>query len=98
MELVPRVEPRVESLPSQNIICDNLQSALIEPDTVDNLISKEVNSGFMIDPFMFLPSKNLRISPIGVATRKSSGKKRLIINLSALHKFPVPKHKLPYPT
>ncbi|XP_056104363.1 uncharacterized protein LOC130083381 [Rhinichthys klamathensis goyatoka] len=71
---------------SQNIICDNLQSALAEPNVVDNLIKKEVESGFMIGPFDEPPFKVFRISPIGVATRKFSGKKRLIVDLSAPHK------------
>ncbi|KAG1927366.1 proline-rich protein 36-like [Pimephales promelas] len=75
---------------SQNIICDNLQSALAEPDVVDNLIKKEVESGFMIGPFDEPPFKNFRISPIGVATRKFSGKKRLIVDLSAPHKSMFP--------
>ncbi|XP_056122442.1 uncharacterized protein LOC130100837 [Rhinichthys klamathensis goyatoka] len=57
---------------SQNIICDNLQSALAEPNVVDNLIKKEVESGFMIGPFDEPPFKVFRISPIGVATRKFS--------------------------
>nr|XP_055053787.1 uncharacterized protein LOC129438918 [Misgurnus anguillicaudatus] len=72
------------------MICDNLQSALIEPDTVDNLINKEVASGFMIGPFDTPPFEHFRISPIGVATRKFSGKKRLIIDLSAPHNSPYP--------
>ncbi|KAG1925403.1 proline-rich protein 36-like [Pimephales promelas] len=75
---------------SQNIICDNLQSALAEPDVVDNLIKKEVESGFMIGPFDEPPFENFRISPIGVATRKFSGKKRLIVDLSAPHKSMFP--------
>lgn len=35
---------------SKNIICNNLQSVLTEPDIVENLIKKEVESGFMIGP------------------------------------------------
>ncbi len=73
---------------SHNIISNNLQSALAEPDTVDNLIKKEVESGFMIGPFNTPPFETFRISPIGVATRKFSGKKRLIIDLSAPHNSP----------
>ncbi|KAI2660031.1 ORF V: Enzymatic polyprotein [Labeo rohita] len=56
--------PGVESLPSQSLICPNLQSALAEPETVD--------------------------SPIGVATRKFLGKKRLIIDLSSPHNSQFP--------
>jgi len=39
----------------------------------------------MIGPFDNSPFPTFRISPIGVATRKYSGKKRLIIDLSAPH-------------
>ncbi|MGL4905857.1 MAG: reverse transcriptase domain-containing protein [Plesiomonas sp.] len=82
--------PGVECPLSENIICNNLQSALAEPDVVNNLIAKEVESGFMIGPFDEPPFKVFRISPIGVATRKFSGKKRLIIDLSAPHNSPFP--------
>ncbi|KAG1936323.1 proline and serine-rich protein 1-like [Pimephales promelas] len=83
-------KPGVECPLSQNIVCNNLQSALAEPDIVDNLIKKEVESGFMIGPFDNPPFEVFRISPIGVATRKFSGKKRLIIDLSAPHDSPFP--------
>ncbi|RXN20392.1 poly [Labeo rohita] len=82
--------PGVECVLSQNKICNNLQSALAEPDVVNDLIKKEVNSGFMIGPFDNPPFEVFRISPVGVATRKFSGKKRLIIDLSSPHNSPVP--------
>ncbi len=44
----------------------------------------------MIGPFDNPPFNLFRISPIGVATRKFSGKKRLIIDLSAPHNSPFP--------
>lgn len=44
-------KPCVECQPTQNIICDNLQSSLAEPEVVDNLLKKEIESGFMIAPF-----------------------------------------------
>ncbi len=83
-------KPGVECPISESITCNNLQSALAEPDIVDNLIKKEVDSGFMIGPFDAPPFPVFRISPIGVATRKFSGKKRLIIDLSAPHNSPFP--------
>ncbi|XP_073685315.1 uncharacterized protein [Garra rufa] len=61
-----------------------------QPDVVNDLIRKEVDSGFMIGPFDKPPFKIFRISPIGVATRKFSGKKRLIIDLSSPHNSTVP--------
>lgn len=71
------VKPGAECPLSQNTICNNLQSALTEPEVVDNLIKKEVESGFMIGPFDTPPFNTFRISLIGVATRKFSSKKRL---------------------
>ncbi len=44
----------------------------------------------MIGPFDAPPFPVFRISPIGVATRKFSGKKHLIIDLSAPHNSPFP--------
>ncbi|XP_056124427.1 uncharacterized protein LOC130102426 [Rhinichthys klamathensis goyatoka] len=44
----------------------------------------------MMGPFEAPPFDKFRISPIGVATRKFSGKKRLIIDLSAPHNSPYP--------
>ncbi|KAG1925038.1 proline and serine-rich protein 1-like [Pimephales promelas] len=83
-------KPGVECQPTKNIICNNLQSSLAEPEVVDELIKKEIESGFMIGPFEAPPFVKFRISPIGVATRKFSGKKRLIIDLSAPHNSPYP--------
>ncbi len=85
-----RFKPGLKCPLSQNITCNNLQSALIEPEVVNKLIKKEVESGFMIGPFDNPPFNLFRFSPIGVATRKFSGKKRLIIDLSAPHNSPFP--------
>ncbi len=83
-------DPGLESIPNSSIICNNLQSATAEPLIVQALIKKELDSGFMIGPFNSPPFELFRISPIGVATRKFSGKKRLIIDLSAPHGSPHP--------
>ncbi|KAI2647038.1 Pro-Pol polyprotein [Labeo rohita] len=77
-------------LPSQSLICPNLQSTLAEPETVDLLIKKEIDANFMIGPFFVPPFCIFRVSPIGIATRKFSGKKRLIIDLSSPHYSPFP--------
>ncbi len=79
--------PGVECALSQSHICNNLQS---EPDVVNDLIEKEVKSGFMIGPFNEPPFEIFRVRPIGIATRKSSGKKRLIVDLSSPHNSTVP--------
>ncbi|XP_078143999.1 uncharacterized protein LOC144542156 [Centroberyx gerrardi] len=80
----------IEVLPDTSHVSHNLQSALAEPHTVDTLLAKEVKEGFMIGPFDNPPFPVFRISPIGVATRKYSGKKRLIIDLSSPHGSHIP--------
>lgn len=71
--------------PAASFSCPNLLSARREPEIVDALLEKELKKGFMIGPFDTSPFSIFRINPIGVATRKYSGKKRLIIDLSAPH-------------
>ena len=57
---------------------------------VDELLAKEVKKGYMIGPLSKSPFSIFRVSPIGVATRKYSNKKRLIIDLSAPHNSSIP--------
>ena len=66
-------------------VCNNLQSALKEPSVVDTLLAKESGKGYLLGPFGEGPLPVYRVSPIGVATRKYSGKKRLIVDLSTPH-------------
>lgn len=77
--------PGIEVLPEVSYHCKNLLSSLSDPDTVDVLLAKEVQEGFMIGPFRQPPFSTYRVNPIGVATRKYSGKKRLIIDHSSPH-------------
>lgn len=79
-------DPGLESLPESSFVCNNLQSALAEPDIVDSLLKKENDSKFMIGPFTSPPFAIYHINPIGIATRK----KRIIIDLSAPLDCPVP--------
>ena len=71
-------------------VCNNLQSALKEPEMLDKLLTKEVERGFMIRPYDDPPFSTFCISPLGIATRKYSGKKHLIVDLSAPHDDSVP--------
>ncbi len=82
--------PGVECALSQSHICNNLQSAHAEPAIVNELIEREVKAGFMIGPFNEPPFEVFRVSPIGIATGKFSGKKRLIVDLSSPHNSTVP--------
>ena len=76
-------------VPLHSFSSPNLLSAINEPDTVDTLLAREVEKGYMIGPYDQLPFSVSRINPIGVATRKYSGKKRLIIDMSAPRRGPI---------
>ncbi|CAG2245618.1 TMC [Mytilus edulis] len=65
--------------------CRNSLSARTQPDVVSDLIEKEVFKGFLYGPFKDPPFQNYRVSPIGIAEGKYSGKKRLILDLSSPH-------------
>ena len=82
--------PGISAMPTTSFICKNLLSAVRDPETVDQLLAKEIQSRFMIGPFSKPPFAKFRVNPIGVATRKYSGKKRLIVDLSAPHDGLVP--------
>ncbi|XP_073721045.1 uncharacterized protein [Misgurnus anguillicaudatus] len=79
-------DPGLEAMPNSTFICNNLQSARLDPDSVDSLLQKEVESKFMISPFDSPPFLTYRINPIGIATRKFSGN----FDLSAPHECFVP--------
>ena len=75
----------IENAPVKNKICRNLQSALKNPLDVENLIKTELENEFIKGPFKEPPFNTFRVSPIGIAEGKYSGKKRLIVDLSAPH-------------
>lgn len=64
--------------------CRNLRSALLNMDTVDELLSKEVEKRFLAGPYKAPSFESFRVSPLGIAEHKDSKKKRLIVDLSAL--------------
>jgi len=68
--------------------CQNLLSARRDPETVSKMLSTELQKGYMLGPFENPPFDQYRISPIGIAEHKYSGKKRLIVDLSAPHDNP----------
>lgn len=63
----------------------NLKSALADPESVSHMIADEVAKHYVIGPFVTPPYTTYRISPLGLAHHKYSGKKRLIVDLSAPH-------------
>ncbi|CAG2249582.1 unnamed protein product [Mytilus edulis] len=65
--------------------CKNNFSARSQPLSVRELINKECEKGFLSGPNKILPFNYYRVSPLGLAVGKYSGKKRLILDLSAPH-------------
>ena len=65
--------------------CPNSLSARQNPDIVSNLLCEEVKKGFIRGPFSKPPFDSYRVSPLGIATHKYSGKNRLILDLSSPH-------------
>ena len=78
----------VPSVTIPNKVCRNLLSALTISDTVQELIETEYKNGVLYGPFDHPPFKHYRVSLLGVAVGKYSGKKRLIVDLSSPHDDP----------
>ena len=73
----------ITKLPVIPYICKNLLSATKQPQSTMELLQTELERGYVIGPYDFIPFSCYRISPIGIAVGKYSGKKRLIVDLSA---------------
>ena len=81
--LIPRVNLAYKE-------CKNLLSARQNPEDVQQLIESEYQKGYLYGPFNAPPfHNNFRVSPIGLAVGKYSGKKRLIVDLSSPHEDPL---------
>ena len=70
---------------TSSYVSKNVHSALKELVIVSKLLIKEFNKGYLVGPFSSSPFPVFHTSPIGVATRKYSRKRRLIFDLSAPH-------------
>ena len=68
--------------------CRNLLSARNDPTTVTTILNSELSKGYIMGPFNIPPFIQYRISPLGGGEHKYSGKKRLIVDLSAPHDNP----------
>ncbi|CAF1435879.1 unnamed protein product, partial [Didymodactylos carnosus] len=73
----------LSQLPTTPLHCKNNSSARDAPEVVDKLIQDDVEKRFLLGPFTEIPFETYRISPIGVAYGKYSGKAMLIVDLSA---------------
>ena len=71
--------------------CKNLLSARKKkknPKDVQELIDKECLKDYLYGPFKSPPFTTYRVSPLGMAIGKYSGKKRLIVDLASPHEDP----------
>ena len=75
----------IKDPPKEQYECKNLQSALKEKVFVAAALKTELEQNYIIGPFSNPPFDNYRVSPLGVAIGKYSGKKRLILDLSSPH-------------
>ena len=71
--------------PTQTFECKKLLSATKYADDVSLLVNKELEKGYLIGPFIKPPFDIHRASPIWIVEGKYSGKKLLILDLSAPH-------------
>ena len=71
-----------------NLECKNLMPARKNPSDIEELIEIECKNGFLYGPFSKPPFNEYRVSPLGLAIGKYSGKKRLIVDLSSPHSDP----------
>lgn len=62
--------------------CNNLRTALQQPDIVKEKIQKELAAGRIAGPFDNPPFENLKLSPLGLVPKKKPGEFRLIHHLS----------------
>ena len=60
-------------------------SARKNPEVIDELLAQECNKGYLYGPFNELLFESYRVSSLGLAVGKYSGKKRLIVDLSSPH-------------
>ena len=65
-----------------------LRSARTDPETVSALLQAELEKGYLIGPFEYPPFPTFRTNPLGLAEKKYSNKKRLILDLSSPHDDP----------
>ena len=74
----------ISQLPSIAFECQNLRSALRDPEAVRRLVDEEVSKGFLIGPYFVPPFVTFRINPLGLVESKYSKKKRLIFAITTM--------------
>ena len=75
----------ISILPCHSCECKNSLSCRKDPVKTTELIETELKKGYVIGPFHEPPFDTYRINPISLAERKYSGKKRLVVDMSAPH-------------
>ena len=81
------VYPGFQELPTESLLCKNNLSAIKNAKSVDELLQKEVDKGYIIGPLEQIPFDVYRINPISLADKKYADppKPRLVVDYSAPH-------------
>ena len=69
--------------------CKNLLLARQNHSAVQELIKQDCEKGYLYGPFDQPPPESYKVSPLGLAIWKYSGKKHLIVDLSSPHDDPL---------
>lgn len=72
-------------LPTKSFECNNLLSTKQFPQDTTDLLSVEVEKGYVLGPYASPPFDIVRINPLGIVQAKYSTKKRLIVDMSSPH-------------
>ena len=75
----------ISSMPTESLVCKNNVSCQKNESVAQELISYELEKGYLLGPFETPPFKQYRINPISIAEAKYSKKQRLVVDLSAPH-------------
>ena len=71
----------------------NLKSAMDNPTSVNDKLSKELGAGRIVGPFDSPPFETFRVSPLGIVPKKLPGEFRLIHHLSYPEGLSVNSHR-----
>ena len=75
-------------LPTSSFECRNLRSCTVTfPGEASRLLQLEMDKGYVMGPYEQPPEIPYRVNPLGVVEGKYSGKRRLIMDMSAPHEM-----------
>ena len=79
------LETGLSRLPERPFECRYFQSANSYPESTSEMIETELCKGYIIGPYDAITFSQYSINHLGIAVKKYSGKKRLIVDMSPPH-------------